>query len=58
MLHIVSGQEQTQLSRYSDELPAGRLGFDSPQGQEIFLFSTVFKPALMSHSLGSNGYQS
>jgi hypothetical protein len=34
------------LSRYSDELRAGRPGFNSRQGQEIFLFSTAPRPAL------------
>jgi hypothetical protein len=30
----------------SDGLRAGRQGFDSRQGQEIFLFSTASRPAL------------
>jgi hypothetical protein len=30
-----------QLSRYSDELWAGQPGFDSQEGQEIFLFFSV-----------------
>jgi hypothetical protein len=34
------------LSRYSDGLPAGRLLFDSRQGQEIFLYSTASGPTL------------
>jgi hypothetical protein len=35
-----------QLSRYSDGLWAGRLGFDSQQRQELFLHSTASRPAL------------
>jgi hypothetical protein len=35
-----------RLSRYSDGLRAGRPGFDSRKGREIFLFSTASKPAL------------
>jgi hypothetical protein len=34
------------LSCYSDGLRAGRLGFDSRQRQDIFLFSAVLRPAL------------
>jgi hypothetical protein len=33
-------------SRYNDGLRAGRPGFDSRQGREILLFSTVSRPAL------------
>jgi hypothetical protein len=39
-----------QLSRYSDELRAGRLGFDSRKGQEIPLHYTASRPAL-KHTL-------
>jgi hypothetical protein len=35
-----------QFSRYSDGLRAGRPGFNSRQGQEIFLYSIVSTPAL------------
>jgi hypothetical protein len=38
--------KQVKLSQYSDRLPAGWPGFDSWQGQEIFLISTASKPAL------------
>jgi hypothetical protein len=31
---------------YSDKLPAGLLGFDFLQGQEIFLYPTAARPAL------------
>jgi hypothetical protein len=34
------------LSRYSEGLWAGRPGFDSRKGQEIFLYSTSSRPAL------------
>jgi hypothetical protein len=34
------------LSQYSDRLWAGQLGFNFQQGQEIFLFSTVYRSAL------------
>lgn len=37
-----------QLSRYSDELLAGRQEFDFRQGQEIFLISIASRPALGS----------
>jgi hypothetical protein len=33
------------LSRYGDGLQAGRMGFDSQQGQEFFLFSISSRPA-------------
>jgi hypothetical protein len=36
----------TTLSRYSDGLQAGRPGFDSRQGQVIFLDSTASRRAL------------
>jgi hypothetical protein len=46
-LHVVaSAKELGYLSRYSDGPRAGRPGFGSRQGQEIFLFSTVSRPAL------------
>jgi hypothetical protein len=32
--------------RYSDGLQAGRPGLDSPQGQEMFLYSIVSRQAL------------
>jgi hypothetical protein len=32
------------LSRYSDGIRAGRPGFDFRQGQEVFLYSTAFRP--------------
>jgi hypothetical protein len=35
-----------QLSQYSDGPRAGQPGFDSQQGQEIFLYSTVSRLAL------------
>jgi hypothetical protein len=35
-----------KISRYSDMLQAGQLGFDSWQGQELFLYSTVSRLAL------------
>jgi hypothetical protein len=38
--------DQGQLSRYSNGLRAGRLGFDYRQGQEIILYSTVSRLAL------------
>jgi hypothetical protein len=38
--------EQGQLGRCSDGLRAGRLGFYSRKGQEIFLYSAVSGPAL------------
>jgi hypothetical protein len=41
-------QEPRYLSRYSDGLRAGRPEFDSPQGQEIFLYSTASRPAVGS----------
>jgi hypothetical protein len=34
------------FSRYSDELWAGQPGFDSQQGQEIFLYFTNSRPTL------------
>jgi hypothetical protein len=37
--------EPGYLSRYSDGIWAGRMGFDSRQVQEHFLFSTVSRPA-------------
>jgi hypothetical protein len=39
-------EEVGWLSQYNDILWAGELGFDSQQEQEIFLFSTVARPAL------------
>jgi hypothetical protein len=38
--------ESAELGQFSDGLRAGRLGFDSRQGQELFLFSTSFRPDL------------
>jgi hypothetical protein len=38
--------ELGQISPYSDRLQDGRQGFDSRQGQEIFLYSTASRPAL------------
>jgi hypothetical protein len=38
------------LNLYSDGLRAGRPGFVSWQGQEIFLYSTALRPALGAHS--------
>jgi hypothetical protein len=35
-----------ELGLYSDELRVGRSGFDSRQGQDIFLFSTISRRAL------------
>jgi hypothetical protein len=43
---IANYYEPGQLNRYSDGLRAGRPGFDSRQGQEIFLFSTASRSAL------------
>jgi hypothetical protein len=44
--------EPRLLSRYSDGLRAGRLGFDSRQEQDIFLYSTVSIPAV-THAASS-----
>jgi hypothetical protein len=38
--------EPVELSRYNDGLRAGRTGFDSQQGQEIFLYSAASHLAL------------
>jgi hypothetical protein len=40
------GKKSGYLIQYSNRLWAGWLGFHSWQGQEIFLFSTVFRLAL------------
>jgi hypothetical protein len=39
-------KELGYLGRYRDRLWAGRPGFNSWQWQEIFIFSTEFRPAL------------
>jgi hypothetical protein len=38
--------ESGYLGWYNGGLQAGELGFDSQQGQEIFLYFTVSRPAL------------
>jgi hypothetical protein len=47
-LLLLLWNELGYLGRYSDGLWARRPGFDSRQGQEIFLYSTLSRPALGS----------
>jgi hypothetical protein len=42
--HVIKTYELGYLSRHCDEPPAGRSGFDSLQMQEIFPYSTAFRP--------------
>jgi hypothetical protein len=55
-VHVIY-RELGSFGRYSDELGAGRPGFDSWQGQEIFLFSTASRPALGSNQPHIHGYR-